>query len=367
MKQAPSLSTGDGLRKIMTPVQIGTLPLATNLLLAPLAGYTTLPFRWCMREVGGFGLATTELVHARSLLEKNRRAFELIETRREDRPLSVQLFGPVAEEVRDAAVWLEERGADVIDINMGCPVEKVVKIGAGAAMLKDPKKTGAFVRTVTQAVKIPVTVKTRLGWDQAQLDAPVLAPMLEEAGVAALTIHGRTRAAAFNGSVDLGGIRAVVASVRTMPVFGNGDVCDAEAAKRMLEETGCAGLMIGRGALTDPWVFHTVQAGLLGHPTPPDPPLETRVAFMTRHFERAMQQRGEKLACTQFRKTIDWYARSFGPCRPLRLAMKELSSRQHYHDLVGRFLAYRSQHRLSRGENPAVVGALSARSCPRTR
>ncbi len=328
-------------------MHIGNLTLSTNLLLAPLAGYTTLPFRRCMREVGGFSLATTELVHARSLLEKNRRAFELIETCLEDSPLSVQLFGPVAEEVRDAALWLEEQGAAAIDINMGCPVEKVIKIGAGAAMLKDPKKTGAFVQTVTRAVKIPVTVKTRLGWDHTQLDAPLLAPILEDVGVAALTIHGRTRAGAFRGSVDLDGIRSVVESVRSMPVFGNGDVCDAETAKRMLEETGCAGLVIGRGALANPWVFHTIQAGLQGTPPPPEPPLEERVAFMTRHFERAVQQRGEKLACTQFRKTIDWYAKSFGPCRPLRLAMKELSGVRQYHDLVGQFLAYRSRQPFS--------------------
>ncbi len=343
----------------MMPLHIGTLPLATNLFLAPLAGYTTLPFRWCMREVGGFGLATTELVHARSLLEKNRRAFELIETRPDDSPLSVQLFGPVAEEVRDAAVWLEEQGADAIDINMGCPVEKVVKIGAGAAMLKDPKKTGAFVRTVTRAVKIPVTVKTRLGWDQTQLDAPVLAPILEDAGVAALTIHGRTRAEAFRGSVDLEGIRSVVESVQAMPVFGNGDVCDTTTAKRMLEETGCAGLVVGRGALANPWVFHNIQAGLLGHTAPPEPPLVERVAFMIRHFERAVQQRGEKLACTQFRKTIDWYAKSFGPCRPLRLAMKELNSRQHYYHLVGQFLEYRNQYPLPPRENPPAVDSVS--------
>ena len=328
-------------------MQIGNLTLSTNLSLAPLAGYTTLPFRWCMREVGGFGLATTELVHARSLLEKNRRAFELIDTRPEDSPLSVQLFGPVAEEVRDAAIWLEEHGAAAIDINMGCPVEKVVKIGAGAAMLKDPERTGKFVQTVTRAVNIPVTVKTRLGWDHTRLDAPLLAPILEDIGVAALTIHGRTRAGAFGGEVDLGGIRTVVRSVQNMPVFGNGDVCDTETAKRMLEETGCAGLVIGRGALADPWVFHKIHAGLQGKPSPSEPTLEERVAFMTHHFERAVQQRGEKLACTQFRKTIDWYAKSFGPCRPLRLAMKELASVDQYHDLVGQFLAYRRQHPIS--------------------
>lgn len=322
-------------------MHIGNLVLSTNLLLAPLAGYTTLPFRLCMREIGGFGLATTELVHARSLLEKNRKAFQLIETCPEDSPLSVQLFGPVAEEVRDAAVWLEERGADAIDINMGCPVEKVIKIGAGAAMLKDPKKTAAFVQKVTRAVTIPVTVKTRLGWDQTRLDAPVLAPLLEDVGVAALTIHGRTRAGAFGGCVDLSGMRAVVKSVRAMPVLGNGDIGDIEAAKRMLEETGCAGLVIGRAALANPWVFQNLQAGFTGASPPREPSLAERVAFMTRHFQRAVVLRGEKLACTQFRKTIDWYAKSFGPCRPLRLAMKELSSVEQYHDLVGRFLDYR--------------------------
>ena len=329
---------------MLAPIQLGTLPLSNNLFLAPLAGYTTLPFRWCMREIGGFGLATTELVHARSLLEKNRRAFELIDTRPEDSPLSVQLFGPVAEEVRDAAIWLEEQGTQAIDINMGCPVEKVIKIGAGAAMLKYPKKTGAFVKTITDAVSIPVTVKTRLGWDHASLDAPVLAPILEDVGVASLTIHGRTRAGAFAGCVDLEGIRAVVQSAQHMPVFGNGDVCDAATAKSMLDQTGCAGLVIGRGALADPWVFHKINAGLHGTPPPVEPTLEERVAFMTRHFERAVQQRGEKLACTQFRKTIDWYAKSFGPCRPLRLAMKELCSVNQYHDLVGQFLAFRRQN-----------------------
>jgi len=325
-------------------VHIGNLALSTNLFLAPLAGYTTLPFRWCMREVGGFGLATTELVHARSLLENNRKAFELIETCPEDSPLSIQLFGPVAEEVRDAAVWLEEQGADAIDINMGCPVEKVIKIGAGAAMLKDPKKTAAFVQKVTRAVTIPVTVKTRLGWDRTRLDAAVLAPLLEDVGVAALTIHGRTRAGGFAGSVDLAGVRAVVKSVRAMPVLGNGDIGDTESAKRTLEETGCAGLVIGRAALANPWVFQNLQAGFTGAPPPREPALAERVAFMSRHFQRAVALRGEKLACTQFRKTIDWYAKSFGPCRPLRLAMKELSSVEQYDDLVERFLDYRRSH-----------------------
>jgi nifR3 family TIM-barrel protein len=296
-----------------------------------------------MREVGGFGLASTELVHARSLLEQQRKALELAETCPADSPLAVQLFGSVPEEIRDAARWLEETGAAVIDLNMGCPVEKVVKRGAGAAMLCDPEKTGKLVHMVTQAVKIPVTVKTRLGWDGSRLDAVHLAPILEDAGVAALTIHGRTREGAFGGSVNLDGIRAVVQSVRQMPVFGNGDVCTPQTAKQMLAETGCVGLVIGRGALANPWVFHEIRAALDGCSPPPTPTLEERIAFMTRHFLRTVALRGEHLACVQFRKMIDWYARAFGPCKALRLGMKDLQSVEQYHELVGRFCAERLQ------------------------
>lgn len=321
---------------------MSSMQLTSNLLLAPLAGYTTLPFRLCMREVGGFGLAATELIHARSFIEQQRKALELAQTCPDDSPLAIQLFGAVAEEVRDAAQLAAEAGASVVDINMGCPVEKVVAHGAGAAMLRDPEKTGRLVRMVTQAVKIPVTVKTRLGWDGSSFDAVQLAPILEDAGVAALTIHGRTREGQFSGSVDLAGIRAVVQSVRTMPVLGNGDIRDVQSARQMLDETECAGLVIGRGALMNPWVFHEIRAGLDGAPPPPAPTLAERVAFMSRHFFRAVALRGEHVACLQFRKMIDWYAKSFGPCSALRRGIKELQSVAQYHDLVGSFLATRS-------------------------
>lgn len=323
-------------------MQIGTFHLPSQLLLAPLAGYTNLPFRLSMREVGGFGLAVTELIHARSLLERKKKALELAQTCPEDSPLAVQLFGAVAEELRDAAQMLEAEGVAVIDINMGCPVEKVVTRGAGAALLRDPVRTGKYVSTVTKAVKIPVTVKTRLGWDDAEMEAVHLAPILEDAGIAALTIHGRTREGAFGGTVNRAGIRAVVQAVRSIPVFGNGDVRDAASAKRMLEETGCAGLMIGRGALMNAWVFREIRAALDGVPSLSAPTLAERVAFMTRHFLRAVAFRGEHLACLQFRKMIDWYARAFGPCKALRHGIKELSSMVQFHELVGRFLETRS-------------------------
>lgn len=320
---------------------IGSLRLTSNLLLAPLAGYTNLPFRLCMREIGGFGLASTELIHARSFIERQHKALELAQTCPEDSPLAIQLFGAVAEELRDAAQLAEETGAAVIDINMGCPVDKVVSRGAGAAMLRDPEKTATLVRMITQAVKIPVTVKTRLGWDESQLDAVRLAPLLEDAGVAALTIHGRTRKGQFSGTVDLAGIRAVVQTAHSMPVLGNGDVRETQAARRMLDETGCAGIVIGRGALANPWIFREIHAGLTGAPMPSAPTLMERVSFMSRHFFRVVRLRGERIACLQFRKMIDWYAKAFGPCSALRKGMKELGSAAHYQELVERFLRER--------------------------
>lgn len=320
-------------------LSIGSLRLTSNLFLAPLAGYTTLPFRLCLREIGGFGLAATELIHARSFLEQQRKALDLAQTTADDRPLAVQLFGSVAEEIRDAAQLAQERGAAVVDLNMGCPVEKVVSRGAGAAMLQDPRKTGDLVRLLTRAVSIPVTVKTRLGWDGSRLDAVELAPILEDAGVAALTIHGRTREGQFSGGVDLTGIRAVVQSVKTLPILGNGDVRDLRAARRMLSETGCAGVMIGRGALANPWVFQEIRAGLDGTAPPPAPTVLERVAFMTRHFLRVVELSGEYVACLQFRKMIDWYAKAFGPCTALKRGIKQLGSAAQFHDLVGEFLA----------------------------
>src|SRR3954470_4855114 len=239
-------------------MQIGSLNLKSNLFLSPLAGYTNLPFRLTLREIGGLDLATTDLVNARSLLEKNHRALKLIETSPADRPLAVQLFGSVPEEMRDAAVYLESIGISSIDINMGCPVRKVCRVGGGSAMMTELDKTAALVKGMVDAVKIPVTAKMRLGWDDQNLTAPDLARTLEDVGVAAIFVHGRTREQGFGGTVNLAGIRAVVKAVKRIPVIGNGDVTTPQAARKMLSETGCDGVSIGRGAFYNPWIFqHT--------------------------------------------------------------------------------------------------------------
>src|SRR5450756_2376298 len=241
-------------------MRLGPLNLKSNLFLSPLAGYTNLPFRLVVREVGGVGLCTTDLVNARSLIEKNPKAYKLMETSPADSPLAVQLFGSVLEEMRYAALIVEARGAVSVDINMGCPVKKVVKIGGGSAMMTELDKTAALVRGMVGAVKIPITAKMRLGWDDNNLTAPDLARALEDVGVAAIFVHGRTREQGFGGTVNLAGIRAVVQAVKNIPVIGNGDIITPPAAKKMLDETGCAGVSIGRGAFYNPWIFqHTLH------------------------------------------------------------------------------------------------------------
>jgi tRNA-dihydrouridine synthase B len=185
---------------------LGSLQLNSNLFLSPLAGYTNLPFRLVIREIGGVDLCTTDLVNARSLIERNPKALKLIETNERDSPLSVQLFGGVKEEMRDAAVMLEEKGVHSIDVNMGCPVPKVTKTGGGASMMTELPKTQELIRTMVDALRIPLTVKMRLGWDDRNLTAPDLARALEDCGIAAVFVHGRTRAQGFDGTVNLKGI-----------------------------------------------------------------------------------------------------------------------------------------------------------------
>src|SRR3982751_2501834 len=208
---------------IVCLMRLGPLKLKSNLFRSPLAGYTNLPFRLTVRELGGLDLATTDLVNARSLLEKNPKAFKLIETCPADRPLAVQLFGSVPEEMRDAAVYLESIGISSIDINMGCPVRKVCRVGGGSAMMTELDKTSALVKGMVEAVKIPITAKMRLGWDDQNITAPDLARALEQVGVAAVFVHGRTREQGFSGTVNLPGIRKVVDAVK-IPVIGNGDI-----------------------------------------------------------------------------------------------------------------------------------------------
>ncbi len=324
-------------------MRFGSLQLDSNLFLSPLAGYTNLPFRLVVREVGGVGLCTTDLVNARSLIEKNPKAFKLIETSPADSPLAVQLFGSVAEEMRDAALMVEARGAVSVDINMGCPVKKVVKIGGGSAMMTELDKTAALVRGMVNAVKIPVTAKMRLGWDDDNLTAPDLARALEDAGIAAIFVHGRTREQGFGGTVNLAGIRKVVEAVKNIPVIGNGDVVTPEAAKKMFNETGCAGVSIGRGAFYDPWIFkrtlHLLRTGELL----PEEKFSERVRVMRRHLDLMIEVFGEELGCRMFRKVAPWYSKRFGPCHEFNKRVVQVSTQAQFEEILENYIAWRKQ------------------------
>ena len=324
-------------------LKIGSLELATPLCLSPLAGYTNLPFRRVVRELGGCGLATTDLVNARSLLENNRRALELVATSPDDRPWAVQLFGAVATEMRDAAKKCEDLGANAVDINMGCPVRKVCKVGGGSAMMTELAKTAELVRGMVAAVKIPVTAKMRLGWDEKNLTAPDLARALEEAGVAAIFVHGRTREQGFSGFVNLQGIAAVVRAVKTIPVIGNGDVTTPEGAKRMMEETGCRGVSVGRGAFYNPWIFRATARYLETGELMPEPDFEERLRVMTRHLERNIEFFGEERGCVLFRKVMPWYARRFGPASSFKKEAVLIRSRADYDRALGNYREWRRQ------------------------
>ncbi|RRJ98064.1 tRNA dihydrouridine synthase DusB [Opitutaceae bacterium TAV4] len=326
-------------------MRIGPVTLSSNLFLSPLAGYTNLPMRLTVRELGGLGWATTDLVNARSLIERSKGAMKLVETAPGDQPLAIQLFGSVPEEMRDAAVICKELGAQSVDVNMGCPVKKVVGIGGGAAMMTELNKTAALVRGMVEAVgnKIPVTAKMRLGWDDANITAPDLARVLADVGVAAIFVHGRTRAQGFSGTVNLAGIRAVVEAVPGLPVIGNGDVTTPESARHMIAETGCAGVSVGRGAFYDPWIFKRTEHLLRTGELLPEPTFAERLRVMTQHFERYCEFYGEEHGARLFRRVAPWYARRFGPSKLFKQKIITITSRADFAAVVAEYVAWRAQ------------------------
>jgi len=292
------------------PLHYGPLRLPSRYLLSPLAGFTNLPFRRICRELGGLSLGTTDLVSARGLIEGSQKTLQLVATCPEDKPFAVQIFGGEPDVMRDAAQLLEGRGVDSIDINMGCPVNRITKGGAGSAMMCRPTDTIDLVRTVVDAVKIPVTVKMRLGWDETQITAPAFAREFEQVGVAAIAIHGRTRAQGFSGTVSRDGIRQVVEAVEKIPVIGNGDIRTVADAETMFRETGCDGISIGRGALANPWIFRQLVEWETTGAYSPAGSFEDRLTLMRRQFGYLIDLVGESRAVPAFRKMGHWYLKS---------------------------------------------------------
>jgi tRNA-dihydrouridine synthase B len=305
------------------PVCYGELELPTPFLLSPLAGYTNLPFRRVVRELGGLGLATTDLVNARGLLDGSRKSLALIETCAADQPLAVQIFGSDPTVMRDAAQLLLEKEVASIDINMGCPVKRITGEGSGARLMCESALAVEVVRQVAAAVAIPVTVKMRLGWDDESLTAPSLAAACEDAGAAAIAVHGRTRAQGFSGKVNRQGIRAVVEAVRQIPVVGNGDLRTVPDVAAMFQETGCAAISIGRGALANPWIFRQLEQWRQSGQWSAAGTFADRLQLMQRQFDYLIEQRGADTAISMFRKMAHWYLKSMLVPAVLRNAFQQ--------------------------------------------
>ena len=315
-----------------TSIRIGSRTLASRFFLAPLAGYTHLAFRVMLRRLGGLGLATTDLVQAQMLVSQTRKSMELVETSPEDRPLSVQIYSGVTEHLVKAAKWLEEHDYQAIDLNMGCPMAKVNGSGGGARLMCNTDGATEMVARVIDAVNLPVTVKMRLGWDNDHLTAPALAEAFERIGVAAVTVHGRTRQQGFHGGVNRQGIRDTVRAVRSMPIIANGDVRSIDDADSMVAETGCAAVAIGRGAMLDPWIFRQLQDHAAGR-VPRKPTADEQIAFLSDHFHLMREQHGD-YSCMLFRKFAAWYGARLGIPEDLEDRLRRFESAGEFDQLV---------------------------------
>ena len=302
-------------------LRIGNTVLENNVILAPMAGVTDLPFRVLCREQGA-GCVVTEMVSAKAVLYNNKNTRELLQIDPAERPAAVQLFGSEPDIMAEIAARLEEGPYDYIDVNMGCPVPKIVNNGEGSALMKNPGRAREVLAAMVKAVKKPVTVKFRKGFNDLSVNAVEFAKMAESCGVAAVAVHGRTREQYYSGKADWDIIRQVKEAVR-IPVIGNGDIFTAEDAVRMLEETGCDGVMAGRGARGNPWLFREIKALLTEGEVLPRPDRQEVYETMLRHGRMLTELKGEYIGVREMRKHVAWYTAGFPGSAVLRGRVNE--------------------------------------------
>lgn len=288
-------------------MKIGNVELKSNLILAPMAGVTDLPFRLIIEKFN-LGLVCTEMVSSKGLFYGDEKTKQLLKTEGEKRPISMQIFGSDIESMAFAAKYVS-KFADIVDINMGCPAPKVVKNGDGSKLLLDLNKAQEIIKAVVANSKVPVTLKFRKGWDKEHIVACELAKIAEKNGISAITIHGRTRDEFYSGKADWDIIKKVKQSVN-IPVIGNGDVIDEESAKYMLEYTGVDGIMIGRGAMGNPWIFAQIEYYLRTGDKLPRPTNQEKYEILKEHIELDIREKGEKVALNEMRKHISWYTKN---------------------------------------------------------
>ncbi|MBO5993141.1 MAG: tRNA dihydrouridine synthase DusB [Acidaminococcaceae bacterium] len=315
-------------------MKIGNIVLDTPVALAPMAGISDLPYRVICRKFG-CGLTVSEMVSAKGLLYKNEKTFTMLQIDEAERPTAIQLFGSVPEELAEAAKIVESRGADIIDFNMGCPVPKVVNNGEGSALMKTPLLAGRILEAMVKAVRIPVTVKFRAGWDEEHRNAVEIARIAEASGIAAVAVHGRTRNQFYMGKADWDIIRQVKEAVR-VPVFGNGDIFSAENGLRMFKETNCDGLMIARGAYGNPWLFAQLRAALEGKDIP-TVTVEERLQQILQHAIALVDFKGEKVAIREMRSHASAYIKGLPRASEYRERFHKLETLQEMIDLVNSY------------------------------